>query len=70
VEQSVPLVSRHLAVLRAAGLVEERRSGRHRIYRLNPAPLRDLFDWAALFADFWAERAANLRTSLERKNAT
>lgn len=49
--QSVPLVSRHLAVLRAAGLVEERRSGRHRIYRLNPAPLRDLFDWAALFAD-------------------
>jgi DNA-binding transcriptional ArsR family regulator len=70
VNQSVPLVSRHLAVLRAAGLVEERRAGRHRIYRLDPAPLRDLFDWAALFSGFWTERVANLRAYLERQNET
>ena len=68
--QSVAMVSRHLAVLRAAVLVEERRVGRHRLYRLNPAPLRDLYDWAGLFADFWTERMANLRRHLERKHET
>lgn len=67
VGQSVPMVSRHLAVLRAARLVAERREGRHRFYRLNPAPLQDLYDWAGLFADFWTERVANLHRHLERK---
>lgn len=70
VGQSVPMVSRHLAVLRAARLVEEHREGRYRFYRLNPAPLQDLHDWAELFADFWTERAANLRRHLERKHET
>ena len=70
VDQSVPMVSRHLAVLRAANLVEERRDGRHRHYRLNPAPLRDLYDWAGLFTEFWTERVANLRRHLERKHET
>ncbi|HEV2377296.1 MAG TPA: metalloregulator ArsR/SmtB family transcription factor [Streptosporangiaceae bacterium] len=67
---SVPLVSRHLAVLRATGLVAERAAGRHRFYRLCPEPLRDLYDWSALFADFWTERVANLRRHLERKHET
>lgn len=70
VDQSVPMVSRHLAVLRAAGLVEERRAGRHRYYRLNPAPLRDLYDWAGLFTAFWTERVTNLHRHLERKHET
>jgi DNA-binding transcriptional ArsR family regulator len=68
--QSVPMVSRHLAVLRAAHLVEERRDGRHRRYRLDPAPLRDLYDWAGLFAEFWTIRVANLRRHLERTRET
>lgn len=68
--QSVPTVSRHLAVLRAARLVEERRDGRHRIYRLNPAPLQELHDWAGLFTHFWTERVANLRRHLESKHET
>ena len=70
VGQSVPMVSRHLAVLRAARLVEERRDGRHRHYRLDPAPLQDLYDWAGLFTGFWSERVANLRRHLERKHET
>ena len=70
VGQSVPMVSRHLAVLRAAQLVEERRAGRHRYYRLSPAPLQDLYDWAGLFTDFWTERVANLHRHLERKRET
>ena len=66
--QSVAMISRHLAVLRVAGLVEERRAGRHRFYRLNPAPLRELYDWAGLFTAFWAERVSNLHRYLERKH--
>jgi DNA-binding transcriptional ArsR family regulator len=70
VGQSMAMVSRHLAVLRAAGLVEERRAGRHRYYRLNPEPLRDLYDWAGLFTAFWTERVAKLHRHLERKRET
>ncbi len=64
-DQSVAMVSRHLAVLRAAELVSERRSGRHRFYRLDPAPLQDLYDWAGLFTHFWSERVTRLRQHLE-----
>lgn len=61
----MPALSRHLAVLRAAGLVTEQRSGRHRIYRLTPEPLRELYDWAAVFSEFWTERVDNLRAYLD-----
>jgi DNA-binding transcriptional ArsR family regulator len=62
----LPMLSRHLAVLRAAGLVTERRDGRLRRYRIEPAPLRELYDWAAIFRDFWPEKIDNLRSYLER----
>jgi DNA-binding transcriptional ArsR family regulator len=63
-EVGLPMLSRHLAVLRSAGLVAERRLGRQRLYRLRPEPLRELYDWAALFSGFWDERIGNLRTYL------
>lgn len=44
-EISRPAVSRHLRVLREAGLVSQRRSGRERIYRLEPTVLQEAADW-------------------------
>jgi DNA-binding transcriptional ArsR family regulator len=52
-EVSRPAVSRHLRVLREAGLVQERREGRLRLYRADPAPLRELRDW---LDDYWSGR--------------
>ncbi len=51
---SRPAVSQHLAVLREAGLVRERREGRRRIYRLEPEPLREIWEgWLSRYQRFW-----------------
>src|SRR5579859_4510115 len=42
---SRPAISKHLSILRRAHLVEERREGRHRLYQLNPEPLREVDTW-------------------------
>ena len=44
---SQPAVSKHLKVLREAGLVESRTDGQRRIYRVSPEPLRDVDEWLA-----------------------
>jgi DNA-binding transcriptional ArsR family regulator len=60
-----PSVSEHLRVLREAGLVEERRAGRQRIYRLEAEPLREVADWLAPYERFWRGRLAGLRDLLD-----
>lgn len=65
---SRPAVSKHLRVLRQAGLVRERREGRQRIYQLNPAPLRDVARWVEQYRDFWQTNLANLKTFLENND--
>ena len=60
-------VSQHLAVLRRAGLVEGRREGRRRYYRVRAAPLREVADWVAFFDRFWDEKFAALGTYLQRR---
>jgi DNA-binding transcriptional ArsR family regulator len=57
-EVSRPAVSRHLRVLREAGLVSERREGRQRLYRANPAPLAELRSW---LDSYWHGRLDALR---------
>jgi DNA-binding transcriptional ArsR family regulator len=59
---SRPAVSRHLRVLREAGLVRERRDGRLRLYRADPAPLADLRGW---LERYWDERLDALRALAE-----
>lgn len=49
-------VSKHLAVLKDAGLVTERRVGRETLYRLNATPLREIQDWVSYYEKFWKER--------------
>lgn len=60
-----PSVSEHLKVLRDAGLISERRSGRQRIYRLEPEPLREVRDWLNPYERFWREKLTNLRDLLD-----
>ena len=59
---SRPAVSRHLRVLREAGLVSERRSGRLRLYRADPTPLVELRGW---LERYWDDRLEALRTLAE-----
>ena len=62
---SQPAISQHLAALRAAGLVKERRDGRRTLYRSNPEGLRPLLDWAERYQGFWPDRVERLKTVLK-----
>ena len=62
---SYSLVSQHLQVLRDAGAVDRRAVGRHRLYRLNAAPLQAVHDWIARYERFWSERLDRLGRQLE-----
>ncbi|MFI2648991.1 MULTISPECIES: helix-turn-helix transcriptional regulator [Micromonospora] len=65
-----PSVSEHLKVLRDAGLVTERRSGRKRLYRLEPEPLMDLRDWLTPYERFWRERMSDFAALVAEESAT
>ena len=55
-----PMVSKHLGVLKQVGLVSERRVGRQRIYRVNAAQLRSIYEWVAPFERYWSESYGRL----------
>ncbi|CAN5780215.1 metalloregulator ArsR/SmtB family transcription factor [soil metagenome] len=61
-----PGVSRHLKVLRDAGLVEVRRDAQRRLYRLRAEPLRELDEWLEPFRAELAGRLDSLERHLER----
>ena len=63
---SRPAISRHLRVLREAGLVRSRTEGKRRLYALDPRPLRELDDWLAPYRDLWAQRFDALGTEIAR----
>ena len=50
---SQPMVSKHLGVLKQVGLVNERKQGRCRIYRIQPEELRPIQDWIHQFEKYW-----------------
>jgi DNA-binding transcriptional ArsR family regulator len=62
---SQPAVSQHLATLRRAGLVAERRDGRLVYYRVKPKGLRPLVNWINHYRAFWPDRLNRLQTLLK-----
>jgi DNA-binding transcriptional ArsR family regulator len=60
-----PMVSKHLGVLKQVGLVSERREGRQRIYRVNVARLKPIFDWVTPYEQYWSERFERLDEVLQ-----
>ncbi|MBU2668382.1 metalloregulator ArsR/SmtB family transcription factor [Actinoplanes bogorensis] len=61
-----PGVSRHLRVLREAGLVEVRRDAQRRVYSLRPEPLAEIDDWLAGYRALWQHQLDALHTEIAR----
>jgi DNA-binding transcriptional ArsR family regulator len=62
---SQPAVSKHLRVLREAGLVEVRPDAQRRLYRLRPEPLYELDEWLAPYRTLWTSSLDRLGAHLE-----
>ncbi len=61
-----PGVSRHLRVLREAGLVEVRQDAQRRVYSLRPQPLAEVDDWLGRYRALWEQRLDALHTEIAR----
>ncbi|HSK24374.1 MAG TPA: metalloregulator ArsR/SmtB family transcription factor [Egicoccus sp.] len=66
-EVSRPAVSRHLRVLREAGLVDVRPDAQQRIYRLRPEPFDEVVDWVRRLRGFWDARLDALDLEVRRE---
>ena len=64
---SRPAISRHLRILRTAGLVTTRADGTARICELNAEPLRAVNDWVGEYETFWMRKLHNLKVYAEEK---
>lgn len=62
---SQPAVSKHLKVLRDAGLVQVRVDGQRRLYRVRPDPLQDLDEWLAPYRAMWTAALDDLERHLD-----
>jgi DNA-binding transcriptional ArsR family regulator len=64
---SRPAVSKHLRLLRSAGLVTTRQEGTSRLCGLNAKPLRAINDWLRDYEFFWSESMQSLKRYMEEK---
>ncbi|MCY9590587.1 transcriptional regulator [Paenibacillus chitinolyticus] len=60
-------VSKHLTILKEAGLVHDRKVGRETRFRLNASPLREIQDWVAFYSKFWSTNLLRLSQLLEEE---
>jgi DNA-binding transcriptional ArsR family regulator len=67
---SQPGVSRHLKVLREAGLVQVRKDAQRRLYAVNPEPLAEIDEWLAPFRSLWEDKLDALEAHLDREDQT
>jgi DNA-binding transcriptional ArsR family regulator len=61
-----PGVSRHLRVLREAGLVQARQEAQRRVYSLRPEPLAEVGEWLEHYRSLWEQRLSALHTEVAR----
>ena len=61
-----PGVSRHLRVLREAGLVEVRQQAQQRVYSIRPEPLAEIDEWLGPYRTLWMQRLDALHTEVAR----
>lgn len=66
---SQPAVSKHLKVLREAGIVSARTVAQQRFYRLEPEPFRELDEWLAPYRSLWTTHLDALARHLDDKEA-
>ncbi|MFO1183489.1 MAG: metalloregulator ArsR/SmtB family transcription factor [Bauldia sp.] len=66
---SQPAVSKHLGMLKQAGLVSDRRAGRETHYCADPKGLAPLVDWMSFYGAFWTKRFERLEGVLKRLDA-
>jgi DNA-binding transcriptional ArsR family regulator len=66
---SRPAISKHLRLLRRAHLVQEKREGRHRMYQLNPEPLKAVDSWLQQYRVFWQANLTGLKAFVEAEYA-
>jgi len=64
---SQPAVSKHLRVLKDAGLVESRADAQRRLYRIRPEPLAELDEWLAPYRELWTTHLDRLEDHLDRR---
>lgn len=60
-------VSKHLTILKEAGLVFDRKVGRETRFRLNAAPLREIQDWVAFYSKYWSLNMLRLGRLIEEE---
>jgi DNA-binding transcriptional ArsR family regulator len=65
---SQPGTSKHLRVLREAGLVSVRRDGTRRVYALDPSPMAEIDAWLAPYRRLWSDRLDALERHLDEAN--
>jgi DNA-binding transcriptional ArsR family regulator len=66
---SQPAVSKHLRILREAGLVEARVDAQRRLYRIRPEPLAELDDWLASYRRLWTTHLDRLEGHLDQRRS-
>jgi len=64
---SQPAVSKHLRILKDAGLVEARVDAQRRLYRIRPEPLAELDDWLASYRELWTTHLDRLEDHLDQR---
>lgn len=64
---SQPGISKHLRILREAGLVVLRKDAKQHLYRLNPIPLQEIDNWFEPYRRFWSNKLDDLERHLDQE---